>query len=95
MKRISYLTNKHGGKTAVVFDLKKYKEELEDFIDGLKAASRVNEPAVDFEKAVDKIIKSKSSAVSRHSKKVGQKELAGLPLKAVVELKQKNPGIRF
>jgi len=40
--------------------LKKYKEELEDFIDGLEAASRVNEPAGDFEKSVNRIIKSKS-----------------------------------
>jgi len=49
-----------GEKTAVVFDLKKYKQELEDFIDGLEAASRVNEPAGDFEKSVNRIIKSKS-----------------------------------
>ena len=60
MKGINYLTNLKGEKTAAVFDLKKYKEELEDFIDGLEAASRVNEPAGDFEKSVNRIIKSKS-----------------------------------
>ncbi|MBI1769715.1 MAG: hypothetical protein HYR67_15210 [Bacteroidetes bacterium] len=70
MKGINYLTNTKGEKTAVVFDLKKYKEELEDFIDGLEAASRVNEPAVDFKRAVNKIIKSKSPGVSRHHKKI-------------------------
>ncbi|MBY0434296.1 MAG: hypothetical protein K2U26_09320 [Cyclobacteriaceae bacterium] len=71
MKGINYLTNQKGEKTAVVFDLKKYKEELEDFIDGLEAASRVNEPSVDFEKAVDKIVAKKTKRVSRHHKKVG------------------------
>jgi hypothetical protein len=71
MKGISYLTDDSGEKTAIVFDLKKYREELEDFIDGLEAASRVKEPSVDFKKAVGKIIKTKSSAISRHNKKIG------------------------
>jgi len=65
------LTDQKGERTAVVFDLKKYKEELEDFIDGLEAASRVNEPSVDFKKAVNKIIKTKSrNGLSGHHKKV-------------------------
>ncbi len=71
MKGISYLTDQKGERTAVVFELKKYRDELEDFIDGLEAASRINEPAVDFKKAVKKIIKSKSRGVSRYHKKVG------------------------
>lgn len=70
MKGINYLTNTKGEKTAVVFDLKKYKTELEDFIDGIEAASRVNEPSVDFEIAVSKIIKKKTKRVSRSHKKV-------------------------
>lgn len=82
MKGISYLTNKRGDKTAVVFDLKKYKEELEDFIDGLEATSRVNEPAVDFKRAVNKIIKSKSSAVSHHPKKVSRKRAGRTTVKS-------------
>ena len=71
MKGIHYLTNTKGEKTAVVFDLKKYKEELIDFIDGLEAASRVDEPSVNFEKAVTKIINQKNKrAVSRSPKKI-------------------------
>ncbi len=71
MKGINYLTNTKGEKTAVVFDLKQYKEELIDFIDGLEAAARVNEPSVNFEKAVKKIINQKSKrAVSRSPKKI-------------------------
>jgi hypothetical protein len=71
MKGINYLTDQKGERTAVVFDLKKYREELEDFIDGLEAASRLNEPRVDFKKAVNKIIKSKSrNGLSSHHKKV-------------------------
>ncbi len=71
MKGINYVVDQKGEKTSVVFDLKKYKEELEDFIDGLEAASRVNEPSVDFEKAVNKIIKSKSRhGLPRQNKKV-------------------------
>ena len=72
MKGINYLTDQNGERTAVVFDLKKYKEELEDFIDGLEAASRVGEPSTDFKKAVNKIIKSKSrNGLPRSHKKVG------------------------
>lgn len=71
MKGINYLTDKKGKKTAVVINLKQYKDEVEDFLDGLEAMSRVNEPAVDFEKAVNKIIKSKStSGLSHQNKKI-------------------------
>lgn len=72
MKGINFLTSATGEKTAVVIDLKKYKDQIEDFLDGLEAASRANEPSVDFEKAVAKIIKAKSNrGISRQNKKVG------------------------
>ncbi len=72
MKGIKYLTDEQGKKTAVVISLKDYKEEVEDFLDGLEAMGRVEEPAVDFEKAVDKILKSKSihGKVSSKNKKI-------------------------
>ena len=73
MKGVSYITDEHGKKTAVVISLKNYKEEIEDFLDGLEAQSRVAEPSVDFEKAVTKIIisKSKNGKVSAKNKKIG------------------------
>ena len=71
MKGVNFLTDKKGKKTAVVIDLKKYKDQVEDFLDGLEAASRVNETSVDFEKSVNQIIKSKAKVgVSRQNKKV-------------------------
>ena len=60
MKGINYITDEHGNKTAVVISMKNYKEEIEDFLDGLLAQNRMQEPSVDFEKAVSKILKSKS-----------------------------------
>jgi len=73
MKGISYITDEKGNKTAVVIDLKNYHEEVEDFLDGLEAQSRLNEPSVDFEKSVNKILKSKSrrAKVSTKNKKIG------------------------
>ena len=73
MKGVNYITDEYGKKTAVVISLKNYKEEVEDFLDGLEAQSRVEEPSVDFEKSVTKIIKNKSSngKVSAKNKKVG------------------------
>ncbi len=73
MKGINYVTDEQGNKTAVIISLKNYKEEIEDFLDGLEAQDRLEEPSVDFEKAITKIIKSKSSngKVSAENKKVG------------------------
>ncbi|MEP7255782.1 MAG: hypothetical protein ABI666_08385 [Ferruginibacter sp.] len=61
MKGINYITDSKGNKTAVVISMKNYKEEVEDFLDGLEAQNRMEEPSVDFEKAVNKILKSKST----------------------------------
>ena len=71
MKGINYLTDNKGKKTAIVIDLKQYQEEVMDFLDGLEASSRVNEPSVDFQKAVSRIIQKKKRAVSVKAKKVG------------------------
>lgn len=73
MKGIKFITDWAGNKTAVVISLKDYKEEVEDFLDGLEAQSRFEEPSVDFEKSVRKIMKNKSSnaKVSAKNKKVG------------------------
>ncbi len=61
MKGINYITDESGNKTAVVISMKKYKEEIEDFLDGLEALNRMQEPSVDFEKSVSKILKAQSS----------------------------------
>jgi len=73
MKGISYITDGKGNKTAVIINLKNYHEEVEDFLDGLEAQSRLNEPSVDFERSVNKILKSKSSRgkLPSKNKKIG------------------------
>ena len=73
MKGVNYITDEQGKKTAVVISLKNYKEEIEDFLDGLEAQSRMEEPSIDFEKALAKIVKNKSSngKVSAKNKKIG------------------------
>jgi len=73
MKGVNYITDEQGEKTAVVISLKNYKEEIEDFLDGLEAQSRVREPSIDFERAITKIIKNKSTTgkVSAKNKKIG------------------------
>ncbi len=73
MKGVNYITDEEGNKTAVVISLKDYKEEIEDFLDGLEAQDRLEEPSVDFEKAITKIIKNKSvnGKVSAENKKIG------------------------
>lgn len=60
MKGISYLTNEEGKRTAVVIDLQTYGEELEDFLDGLVAEERRNEPTEDFQAVVSRVLKSKA-----------------------------------
>jgi len=71
MKGINYLTDQKGKKTAVVIDLKQYGEALEDFLDGLQAVARANEPSVDFKKTVTQIIKAKSKrGISNQNKKI-------------------------
>lgn len=73
MKGINYITDEQGNKTAVVISMKSYKEEIEDFLDGLEAQNRLNEPSSDFEKSVSKILKTKSSngKLPAKNKKIG------------------------
>ena len=61
MKGINYLINDAGERTAVVIDWQTYSEELEDFLDGLEAEARRDEPTGDFEQAVDRILAQKAA----------------------------------
>jgi len=56
MEGINYLVNDAGERTAVVIDWKAYGEELEDFLDGLEAESRRNEPKEDFQMVVSRLL---------------------------------------
>lgn len=60
MKGVNYITDERGKKSAVIISLKNYKEEIEDLLDGLEAQSRFGEPSTDFEKALTKIVNTKS-----------------------------------
>lgn len=73
MKGVNYLTDESGNKTAVVISMKDYKEEIEDFLDGLQAQSRIQEHSVDFEKAVSQLLKTKSrnGKLPAKNKKIG------------------------
>jgi hypothetical protein len=59
MRGVNYLTNDRGIKTAVVIDLKSYREEIEDFLDGLEAKSRKNEIKEDASLVFERILKEK------------------------------------
>lgn len=61
MKGINYLINEDGERTAVVIDLKAYGEAIEDFLDGLEAETRRDEPTDDFEQVVDRILATKTA----------------------------------
>ena len=61
MKGVNYLTNEDGVRTAVVIDLKSYGEAIEDFLDGLEAEARRDEPTEDFEQVVDRILADKAT----------------------------------
>jgi hypothetical protein len=56
MRGVNYLTNDRGIKTAVVIDLKNYREEIEDFLDGLEAKSRKNEVKEDASTVFERIL---------------------------------------
>jgi hypothetical protein len=60
MRGVSYLINDKGIKTAVMIDLKNYREEIEDFLDGLEAKSRKNEVKEDASVVFDRILKQKA-----------------------------------
>ncbi len=89
MKGISYITDEKGNKTAIIINLKNYHEEVEDFLDGLEAQSRLSEPSVDFEKSVNKILNSKSGRgkISSKNKKSAEKELEALPHAVILKIR--------
>lgn len=62
MKGVNYLINDAGERTAVVIDLKTYGDELEDFLDGLEAQSRRDEPKEDFEAVVNRLLIEKGDS---------------------------------
>jgi len=54
MEGISYITDNHNRKTAVVIDLKtieEHEDDVHDFIDALIAESRKNDELIDWDKA--------------------------------------------
>ncbi len=59
MKGISYLTDQAGKKKAIVVDLDKYSEYLEDLLDLIAYEESKDEPVYDFEETVDEILKEK------------------------------------
>ena len=61
MKGVNYLTNEDGERTAVVIDLKAYGEAIEDFLDGLEAEARRDEPTEDFDQVVDRVLATKTA----------------------------------
>lgn len=61
MKGVSYLTDEHDHKKAVVIELKtleRYNEELEDLFDGIIAESRKNDEKVPLKKVLANLKKS-------------------------------------
>ena len=62
MKGIQYLTNERGERTAVVIDLKRYKDLWEDFQDAIIAKMREKEPKVPIEE-VEKRLKAQGKLV--------------------------------
>lgn len=61
MKGINYLINENGARTAVVIDLQTYGEAIEDFLDGLEAEARRDEPTENFEQVVDRILADRAA----------------------------------
>jgi hypothetical protein len=52
MKGINYLTNDKGVKTALVIDLKFYKNHVEDFLDIIKAEANRHEETIPLREAL-------------------------------------------
>lgn len=58
MKGVSYITDDHNRKTAVVIDLNKHMDIWEDFYDYLIGVKRKNESKVSLDSVVKKLKKS-------------------------------------
>ena len=52
MKGINYLTNDKGVKTALVVDLKFYKNHVEDFLDGIQAEANRQDETIPLREAI-------------------------------------------
>ena len=61
MEGISYLTDEAGRKKAIVVDLEKYSEYLEDLLDIIAYEESKDEPVSDFEETVDKILEERKA----------------------------------
>ncbi|MCY7359192.1 MAG: hypothetical protein LH609_17395 [Rudanella sp.] len=59
MRGINYMTDDKGIRTAVVIDLKTYGEEIEDFLDGIEAESRKDEPKEEATIVFERILEAK------------------------------------
>lgn len=57
MNGIQYIVNEKGEKTAVLVDLKKYRQEWEDFYDSLIAKSRKNEKRISLKEVKKNLLK--------------------------------------
>ena len=58
MKGVSYITDDHNRKTAVVIDLKKHSNIWEDFYDYLIGVKHKNEPKVPLDTVIKKLKKA-------------------------------------
>ena len=61
MEGINYLTDEAGRKKAIVVDLEKYSEYLEDLLDIIAYEESKDEPVSDFEETVDKILEERKT----------------------------------
>lgn len=61
MRGINYMIDENGDRTAIVIDLKTYGEEIEDFLDGLEAESRKNEPKEEFNLVFERVLQAKTT----------------------------------
>ncbi len=61
MRGINYMIDENGDRTAIVIDLKTYGEEIEDFLDGLEAESRKNEPKEEFNVVFERVLQAKAT----------------------------------
>ena len=52
MKGINYLTNDKGVKTALVVDIKFYKNHVEDFLDGIRAEANRQDKTIPIREAI-------------------------------------------
>ncbi len=61
MEGINYLTDNDGKKKAIVVDLEKYGEYLEDLLDIISYEESKHEEVRDFEEAREEIIQEKNA----------------------------------